>query len=292
MKKSVGIIIALILLVGGIVYASIGPSSAYHSIKNLGVSGAGELDKDGNGIIDYCDSLTEELSSSIESSASSVVNINTSEPYHSLEDIALNASDLTPVDSDGNGWPDICDNVSTGLVELEYGEDFFHNPSQISRSDTNIQSIDSDGNGWPDKGDCIISELQTDVNNCGSCGNVCPADNPVCIQGNCEQPVWVRIAYGSSHPLYTYGFDSDVAILQEIEDIALEICDDAPNGCVVDECHQVGYNAITGSVGGFLDYTDCTDYEYGTCYCGWKSSRLNGIKFYSIFCRNHYCELV
>ncbi|MBD3247381.1 hypothetical protein GF378_02060, partial [Candidatus Pacearchaeota archaeon] len=200
MKKRVGIIFLILFLASmAIIYAVIDANKPNHPLDKLNGFENHPLDANGNGIIDVCDSLSE---------PSNPVDVNLNKAYHSLNEISATPASSVSVDVDGNGWPDVCENTSTFLESEASSGLVFHNPSQITRTSTNYQSIDSDGNGYPDKGDCIISELQTDINNCGSCGNAC-LDGEVCSQGVCVQPVWIR--YTSSN--YLGDTDSDRNVL-------------------------------------------------------------------------------
>ncbi|MCK4496595.1 MAG: hypothetical protein KAU24_00245, partial [Candidatus Aenigmarchaeota archaeon] len=78
----------------------------------------------------------------------------------------------------------------------------FHPIFQISRSSSNMQSVDSNKNGWPDKCNCVLSELNTDENNCGSCGYVCTGGQ-TCFDSECCTPV-DGVWSGWSH---TNGYD-------------------------------------------------------------------------------------
>lgn len=195
MKKS-AIGILLLLVSAGIIYAAVNMNEANHSLDNVKTSMNNPWDSNGNGIIDVCDSLSE---------PSSPVDVDTNKPNHPLSQISTEPDLSVSVDEDGNGWPDVCENITLPAGSLEYTGTIFHLPSQITRTDTNDQSVDSDGNNWPDKGDCILSELQTDPNNCGSCGNVCPGGTP-CYGGTCVD--WLKWVMVSTIDLITCTPDS------------------------------------------------------------------------------------
>jgi hypothetical protein len=95
---------------------------------------------------------------------------------------------FSDVDSNNNGWPDI--GISLLTPENQTPVDSaqaYHDISEVRRGVAGAanQKIDSNNNGWPDYCDCVLSEVATDPNNCGACGNVCSGSNPGCCSETC-----------------------------------------------------------------------------------------------------------
>jgi len=164
-KKVVMVLVGIIVLIGVVYAVNVLTSEAWHVSQEITNSGGRVFDSRGRAY--RCDAVgVAVLSPGVE---------------HKLSQIAMGLSDLRSVDNNGNGLVDVglsLSNPSSRDGPLSIGHD-------ISEIDEGGVVIDADGNGWPDSCDCVLSLLNEDESNCGSCGNVC-ASGRTCCSGGCK----------------------------------------------------------------------------------------------------------
>lgn len=179
--KATVLIVSVITVSLAIGAYAVNQSLPWHTAQEIVNSGGRVFDDQGR--IYKCDST---------SNPGTTADVDLNQPNHPIQQFAKSAGNPDSLDSDGNGWPDV------GLELAEPGSQSgiglqTHPISQIRRgvAGAENQMIDSNGNGWPDKCDCVLSETDTDPNNCGSCGNACPSGQ-ICADGTCitYTPTW------------------------------------------------------------------------------------------------------
>jgi len=253
------------------VYAAIDPNKPYHSLDQIKKGNSRSLDNNNNGIVDKCDSLSE---------PTTVVSLDSRNASHPLSQISLDGG-LTSVDEAGTGWPDVCESLSNPSETATFSS-VTHKTNELRRTDTNFQSVDSNNNGWPDTGDCILSKLNTDPNNCGACGNVCPAG---CSGGVCDTLV-LKLIFSDGYlagdqPNPNYCSNAFAQCNSGGSCVSTPACID--DGIVE---WRWGVDELPPEIEG----TPCTTFGQTTCYCGIFRTLAYSMEFDQYYGTTYRCE--
>jgi hypothetical protein len=169
MKRLSSFFLFLIFLAGFVYAVSVLISGPWHPAQQIVNSGGSVFNEQGQ--VYRCDRIGP---------SSGTEEISDSDISHPLSTIAISEGVLETVDQDSNGFPDVGLSL-TGAPDQLPSSGATHSLKDIF---IGSRSLDQNDNGWPDACDCVLDELDTDEQNCGSCGTVC-SSGLQCVQGSC-----------------------------------------------------------------------------------------------------------